>query len=176
MFVLMLRWSAGAADWRIVSAACNASGTSRDSFTCPTSPSGGTMAAGGRHFVRVDSRLAQKRLRCCRQIRVHQADARIGDDARGKHRHELPVVEDFPDSWRRSGRSRARRPEPPALLRELYRRAAAAPARAASTIAPPAPPPVLTRVLSFWGWNRRAMPKPDRPAVHATRQPSSPGA
>lgn len=68
------------------------------------------------------------------------------------------------------------RPDPPALLRELYRRAAAAPARAASPIAPPAPPPLLTRVLSFWGWNRRAMPTSDRPAVHATRQPSSPGA
>ena len=29
-------------------------------------------------------------------MRVHQPDARIGDDARGKHRHELVVVEDFP--------------------------------------------------------------------------------
>ena len=42
------------------------------------------------------------------------------------------------------------RPDPPALLRELYRRAAAAPARAARTMAPPARPFVLTRILSFW--------------------------
>lgn len=68
------------------------------------------------------------------------------------------------------------RPDPPALLRELYRRAAAAPARAASPMASPAAPLGLTRVLSFLGWNRQALPKPDRPAVHATRQPSSPGA
>ena len=68
------------------------------------------------------------------------------------------------------------RADRPALLGELYRRAAAAPARAASTLAPPAPPFVLTRILSFWRWNRQAIPKPDRPAVRATRQPSSPGA
>ena len=42
------------------------------------------------------------------------------------------------------------RPDPPALLRELYRRAAAAPARAARPMAPPARPFVLTRILSFW--------------------------
>jgi hypothetical protein len=43
------------------------------------------------------------------------------------------------------------RPDPPALLRELYRRAAAAPSRAASTTAPPALSPVLpaeTRALA----------------------------
>ena len=52
------------------------------------------------------------------------------------------------------------RPDTRVLLRELYRRAAAAPARPASTMAPPAPPLLLTRVLSFWKWNRRAMAKP----------------